>query len=176
MKNVSVSLKKGLTVLVDQHSNEVTPGSVFTNSKSFKVLINSPHESPAVSGDFQVISPGHEHFLHVSPVSVVADSSIKSIQASKRKCLFKDEMSLLFHNSYTFQSCLFECHLLQAFSRVQCIPWSLPHFNDTSTCDPFETKEFLKWMEKAEDRNCSHCLDDCTSVKYKTISTSSRIQ
>ena len=170
-----VGLHKGLKVIVDQHSNLVTPGSVFTNSKAFQVFIGSPYDSTGIHSHHQILPPGSEHFLHLSPTSVTANPKLTTINPEKRKCLFTHENTLKFHKSYSFQSCIFECHLYQALLHTKCIPWYLPQVDNT-TCDPWQATQFIKRMETVKVEDCPHCLADCESVKYSITTTSAHLQ
>ncbi len=40
-----------------------------------------------------------------------------------------------------------------------CVPWYFPAPDDQNfICDPWEAVQFLKFMNKVPDTNCSHCL------------------
>ena len=83
----SVGVAKGLKVIMDQHSNLVTAGSVLTTSKyfinikiimiiltlfrSFKILIGSSDDTPTTFGTIQTVLPaGKEHFVQITPTLI----------------------------------------------------------------------------------------------------------
>ena len=94
-------VSSGLKLVLDQHSNLVTSGSVFTDNRAFKILIADPSQFPALRSEHLIFKPGHEHFISVSPTSVVSNPSIQSISPQKRGCLFENENNLRSFDLYS---------------------------------------------------------------------------
>ena len=169
--NAKVGEKKGLQILVDQHSDHTSYGTVFSNFNGFKVFIGEPAEFPVPRERSIKIQPGLEHFIELSGYTVKTDSNVKSELPEKRKCYFKDESTLDFYSTYTFSSCKFECKLKHTSAVVGCTPWYLPHHNNTPACDPWKAAQFNTMME-SDQENCTHCLADCDTTIHSVSQSS----
>jgi len=164
---------QGLSLILDSHSNEVSPGTVANDFNGFQIFIGTPTEFPAMRDRSIVIEPGYEHFVDMSGFSIVSDPDLKSVDPKKRKCLFDDEYALDFYKTYTQINCQFECEIKVASGIVDCIPWYMPQDGKSEVCDPWETLDFIKAFKTnvtAED--CEHCLPDCTTYSYSSTKAS----
>lgn len=59
-------MKSGLSVTLDQHSDETTFGTVITDSNAFKIFIGSPPEFPVLQRTSRMAQPGKRHHFQVT--------------------------------------------------------------------------------------------------------------
>ena len=104
--------------------------------------------------------------------------SIKNVAPEKRKCFYPEERGLQLFQRYSFNNCLLECYLVLAANVTHCVPWYLPRpgQDNITTCDPWQTNQFLKEISSMDQAQCGHCLSDCDTVKYAVASTSSKFK
>ena len=66
-------------------------------------------------------------------------------------------------------NCLFECSLLKAKEKYNCIPWFFPISDEpTNICNPWEAHDFLYYMNSITGGKCQNCLPECTNTIYDT--------
>ena len=132
------------------------------------------------------LEPGREHFIDLSASIVSSTEEIREITAEARNCLYTDESDLDFYESYTYTNCKFECRLKEAEEKIKCTPWYIPKVSkaqvskeiylsqgkNSTTCDPWTSREFLKELRQTNDAPCDHCLSDCNHVTYFSKVTS----
>ena len=110
--------KKGLTVILDAHSNMVTGGSVPEDFDGYYAVIDSTDTYPMTTRKSVLLRPGHNNIVSMGATKVTADENIRDIKPLDRNCLFKDEMNMNVHNSYTQANCMLECQIAYAESKV----------------------------------------------------------
>lgn len=171
----------GLRVILDAHSDLVSPATVYTDFSGFKVLIDSPSNFPFVRKKGFHVRPGHENLVAISAIEIDADADIKSVPPSKRHCLFEHEReTIVLHKHYTQANCFLECSLNYAMEEVRkssnstCTPWYLPFVQEShSLCDPWSAGTFETALYDGAGRTrCQHCRPDCRRTVYQSkIST-----
>ena len=170
VQNAKLGEKNGLKILVDQHSDHTSYGTVFSDFNGLKVFIGEPAEFPVLRERSIKIQPGLEHFIELSGYTINTDNEVKNEPPEKRHCYFKDESKLDFYSTYTFSSCKFECKLKLSSAAVGCTPWYLPqepHGLNSSACDPWQARQFTSMMESDQDTQCTHCLADCNTTIHE---------
>ena len=171
---------KGLSLVLDAHSDLLSARSVAEDSNGFLVGLSQPGQFPLMSQGSHLLRPGMEHFLSVSAIDTVADAAIKdNLEPAARKCYFPTELPLQFHLNYSQSACLFECGLSWAASSsgLSCLPWFFPPLTPSPSakiCDPWDTQTFLAALRRAPRSSCTHCLPDCQTTTY-SVSTSSAL-
>ena len=167
LRMVKTGKRKGLRMVLDEHSNQATFSTVQNDFYGFKLFVGSPDEFPALKDRSLLVQPGHENFIEAAGYVVKSSSDIKKLDSTARNCYFQDEGNLEFHGQYSYTSCKFECSIIESESLVGCVPWYLPHRNDSKICDPWKSVEFSKALGVANSKTCSKkCLPDCNSVIY----------
>ena len=153
--------------MMDQHSDEISFGTLMSDTSGFDVFIGEPGEFPLMrQGSFK-ITPGRENFLKLSPISFTAEDGLRSLSPQLRGCLFKEESSLEFHSKYSYTSCFFECKVQLAEEQTACIPWYMPQGTNSTACGPWEAMQFNRIMDTVdESSNCTGCLPDCKTTEY----------
>ena len=84
-------LNKGLTVVLDAHSNSVSSGTVFDNFRGFVATIEPPNQFPLTTKTNVLLQPGKINGVAMSVVNIEADPGIKRKDVSKRNCFFPNE-------------------------------------------------------------------------------------
>ena len=119
--------RNGLRVMLDNHQNKVTFGSVFDDALGMQVFVGEPEEFPMMSERGKILAPGLEHFLELSGYIVEADAELKSsLGPSQRRCVFPDESELDYFTKYTFSTCKLECGIKHLEKIIGCVPWFFP--------------------------------------------------
>ena len=158
---------KGLTLILDAHSDLLTDRSVDDDSNGFLIGLSKSEEFPLMGQGTHLLKPGYEHFLSITATDIISDSKIKTyLKPKERKCLFPSEKQLSLHTNYSQSACLFECGISWArkFSKLDCLPWYFPPVgrgNTSAICDPWDTQLFMEILRKVPRSECPDCLSDC---------------
>ena len=124
---VKAGKKNGLTLMLDNHYNKITFGSVFDDAHGMQVFVGEQEEFPMLKERGKMLAPGHEHFLEISGYIVDADLKLEStLLPSERKCFFGDESKLEYFSKYTFNTCKLECGIKHVEEKIGCVPWFFP--------------------------------------------------
>ena len=123
------------------------------------------------------LKPGHNNIIALSATKIDSSEDIRSIEPSRRNCLFPDEnKNLTMHRHYTKTNCMLECSLKYAQSYLLdqkkipqfCTPWFFPASDENLTiCNPWEAIAIIDIMSNTvPESECEHCLPDCINVIY----------
>jgi len=141
-------VSKGLTIILDAHSDLLAPSSVDVNFKGFQGLVSGKGEFPNVLERGFIIQPGKITYVAMTASIIEAKSEIRNLEPWRRQCIFIDETTnLTLHKEYSPQNCLFECSqnytrqkMLEYFNST-CYPWIFPMREDyPEICDPWEKR------------------------------------
>ena len=110
---------KGLTLILDAHSDKISSGSVSDDFRGFMTAVDSGDKFPLTTQKGFLIRPGHQNYVVLDAVEVKADYAIKSIKAKKRNCYFSDEFPLRMHTNYSQSSCILECYVEYARKTIE---------------------------------------------------------
>jgi hypothetical protein len=171
---------KGLTVILDAHSDFYSSTSFSSDTQGFTGQISKSGSFPQRSmGSFD-INPGHNNLVTISATIINSDDSLKNMDPIHiRKCYFEWENSFmkLFKN-YTQTNCLLECKLFNATYMMKqkynssyndCLPWNFPSPDvNPFICDPWQTVEINELMSKTPYEECQKCIPDCVSTIFKS--------
>ena len=167
---------KGLTLILDAHTDRISSGSVSDDFRGFVATVNSGDEYPLTSQKGFLIRPGHQNYVILSAQQVKADPGIKSINPNNRNCYFSDERPLAMHKNYSQSNCILECYVEYARKSIEkksnltggCVPWFYPVEDEHvfRLCDPWQIKEFQETMKSIPDGHCDYCFADCTTTMY----------
>ena len=123
-------MKKGLRLVLDAHSNLISPGTVYDNFKGFTAVVGDTINFPLTEMDGFLLKTGQENYVSINPIDVVSDNGIKKISPSKRNCLFSHENPdghrLDLFKKYSQANCLLECKLEHVKQEMNCTPWFFP--------------------------------------------------
>ena len=167
---------KGLTIVLDAHTNMVSSGTISDNFKGFVTIVDGASNYPLTEINGFLVRPGRENHVALSALEINGTEAIRSISPKDRGCFFSDEHSLDEHQEYTQSNCVLECTMKYARAKMRennetanCTPWFYP-VSDADLlpiCDPWATVTFQKVMASAPDGECSICLPDCTKTIYE---------
>lgn len=168
-----VGRDKGLTLILDAHTNLLAQSSVNSDFQGFLATVNSNNQFPMTSQKSAFIRPGHYNWVAMKGTKITAEEGIRQAASpEKRACYFEDEKHLEFHKKYSQGNCLLECSMKHALIQEtnvtdQCVPWFLPVTdNEARMCDPYEKFSFEYHMRSVPDEYCSHCLPDCDGTVF----------
>jgi hypothetical protein len=191
-------INKGLTVIVDRHSDILSPGTVTDSFRGFITIIDDKDKYPMATLSSLIARPGYDSNIEVTAIQLEADPEIKKYDPAKRKCYFSDEFHLEMHQQYSQANCRMECKLMFASQCIKtcmefdqecychnvsisknedinkadpCIPWFYPSEDGRSgkMCNPWVAQKFGNILDKQIPEDaCNYCLPDCTLTKYST--------
>ena len=196
--------KKGLTLIVDRHSDALSPSSVTEDFQGFLTIVDDKQKFPLTSTTNLIVRPGYETNIEVSAVKIHSFDEIRQYRPEKRNCYFPDEFALESHRLYSQPSCILECKVKFAYERMRgcmdyredcncnttttslnmteesCIPWFFPipdHKKNVKMCNPWQTCTFQKILEEHfRMQECTHCLPDCNTTVYDTSISYAKLQ
>ncbi|EDW83246.2 uncharacterized protein Dwil_GK22758 [Drosophila willistoni] len=113
----------------------------------------------------------------------------RSMSPTVRKCLFENEMPLVFARHYSFSKCISACRARSIIGLCECVPFSVPHrYYSGSEGRVYCTLEHMeclrryefKWLnvitsranvtglehEMEDSLYCPDCLASCTETRY----------
>ena len=169
---------KGLTVILDAHSDLISASSVTMDTQGFAGMVSkSGTFSKKSLGSFD-IRPGHNNLVAISAQLINSDTSLIAMDSISRNCYFERENSFMkIHKNYSQSNCIFECNLFYAMDlmkvkynlSIDCVPWYFPSPDESPIiCDPWQAVEMLKIMSDVPDKKCQHCLPNCLTTIFKT--------
>ena len=176
-------LNKGLTIMLDAHSDIWSSASVDSDFQGFTGLIDRIGSYPLMLQNGFQIRTGHNNMVALSATEIDSTDDLRNIDPKNRNCLFPNEASYLkLHKNYSKSNCLLECTLFYAQKRLTveknmstpCTPWYLPYPNGLVTlCDPWQAIRFYELMfNDIPEEECSYCLPDCINTIYHPVVTS----
>ena len=172
-------INKGLSFMLDAHTDLLSSSSVDRDFTGFTGLISAKGCFPLISQKGFQIRPGHNNLISLSATMIEASQDLRSLQPWRRKCIFNDEtQNLTLYKEYTQSNCFLECSLQFAQgifdeSNETCTPWFFPPIkNSAFICDPWATIDFMTAMDNTPDSRCTHCLPSCSGTVYTpTVTT-----
>ena len=123
MAHVKESLQKGLQLVLDAHSDQISGGTVSEDFNGFYAVIDSSYKFPTVMMKTVLIRAGHNNFVSMSATKITSND-IKHIDPKYRKCYFSGDRNMTVHRNYTQANCMLECQLTYGLSKV-CMQVSL---------------------------------------------------
>ncbi len=160
-------MSKGLTVILDAHSEKVASSSVREDVQGFSAIVESSNQYPLTFKKSLLLRPGHENMVSLKATKVTSAEDLANIDPVKRQCYFEHEKELELHQKYSQSNCMLECSLHYSLQKMNgsCIPWYFPIRNNTlQMCDPWVAFEFADHIRDVPDSECLHCLPDCSST------------
>lgn len=89
---------KGLSLILDSHSDLVTSSSVTDDIDGFFAVVDGRGQYPMTYRKAYFIRPGHNNIIALKATSVKADKGLKEeTTPDKRLCYFEDEYNLEVH-------------------------------------------------------------------------------
>ena len=167
---------KGLTLILDAHTDKISSGSVSDDFRGFMTTVDSGDTYPLTMQKGFLIRPGHQNYVVLDAVRVSADVEIKAVKPKNRNCYFDDENPLSMHKNYSQSSCILECYVDYARKTIEkennvtggCVPWFYPVEDRfvSKLCDPWQTTAFQEAMKNIPYSQCDECYPDCDTTIY----------
>ena len=161
-------VSKGLTLMLDSHSDLLSASSISDDFEGFLAVINDNKQFPITNQKSVLIRTGQHNLVSIDAKRVSARKDIRKYVPDKRNCFFYDEHSLTAYSNYSHLNCIIECKVRKALTSLQeknskaCLPWFLPGFEESyPMCNPWEARKFVQEMEKIGDAECKKCRPDC---------------
>ena len=89
---------KGLSLILDSHSDLVTSSSVTDDIDGFFAVVDGKGQYPMTYRKAYFIRPGHNNIIALKATSVKADPGLKNMMEPHRRiCYFPDEFKLNMH-------------------------------------------------------------------------------
>ena len=89
---------KGLSLILDSHSDLVTSSSVTDDIDGFFAVVDGKGQYPMTYRKAYFIRPGHNNIIALKATNVKADVGLKEqTKPEKRMCYFHDEWKLEVH-------------------------------------------------------------------------------
>ena len=117
---------KGLKIILDAHSDQLSFGTVQDHFKGFTTTISKTGAVPITSQDFLLIKPGYSTSFAITAEDITSDEELLEVDPLKRNCYFHHEKSLKLFKEYSYANCLFECKLDYGQAKTNCTPWYFP--------------------------------------------------
>ncbi len=122
-------INKGLTLVLDAHTNLLSEGSVTEDFQGFVAVVAETNAYPLTEQRNIRLRPGFDNLVSLSATNIAAVSRIRQEDPKIRNCYFKDEVSLKMHIEYSQASCILECQIEFAQKNMSqsgegvCAPW-----------------------------------------------------
>ena len=103
---------RGLTVVLDGHSDIISVGSVQKDTYGFLGLLQPSGSFPTTTLGAFDIKPGHLNNVAITGTLVKSAPDLYNLNKFDRNCLFSNENSIMrLYKNYTQSNCFFECFL-----------------------------------------------------------------
>ena len=121
-------LDKGLRLVLDAHSDQISHGTVFDDFKGFVAVVGDKRNFPLTKRQSFLLKSGRENYVSISATYIKSDEAIRKIDPQKRFCYFYDEYPLDLHKTYTQANCILECTINygRELMNSNCTPWYFP--------------------------------------------------
>ena len=169
---------KGLTLVLDSHSDVLSGSSISDDFQGFLAVVNDNKQFPITTQKSVLIRPGHYNLVSIHATKVSARRDIEKYEPAKRLCYFNEESSLNAHKNYSQSNCKLECQVnqvliaLKAKNHSVCSPWFFPTIKaEYPMCDPWEAQEFQNQMRIIGDAECNHCYPDCDTTEIQATAS-----
>lgn len=91
-----------------------------------KVVLHNPARYPTVLQHYFRVPLGKSVLVAVNPSQMTTSEKLKEYSIMKRKCVFQNEISLVFFGHYTQLNCHLECLSNFTYQRCGCVAYYMP--------------------------------------------------
>ena len=169
---------KGLTLVLDAHSDTVASSSVTEDVDGFFAIVDSSNQFPMTRIKSALVRPGHNNLVAIKATKVASDPRIRAgATKEQRHCIFEDEFELELHTKYSQANCILERSMKYVMVKHMntsdpCSPWYFPRTKKSlRICDPFEAYAFSSAMQNVPPNELADCFPDCDSTEYSVSVT-----
>ena len=176
-------ISKGLTLLLDAHTDMLDFSTVNEDFQAFIGMVNAKDVFPVTDHNNIKILPGHENFVAISAFDVKGTDDFRdNLTPESRNCYYPDEKELVLFQNYSQDACTIECQIEYAMGimykkvSTKCTPWYLPKWPNTPICNPWNAKEFRNYLKAVPDDLCDYCKPDCEKTTYSTKTSQAKFR
>lgn len=163
------------------NSSFLNPGcKIGTNG--FRLSLHMPVDFPQISSYFYSIPFNQQTTFIIKPQMIYASKDIKDYTPESRQCYLNHERKLKFFKIYTQLNCEEECKAKFIKEACNCVPFYMPHNNNTNICDHsqlecvyeahsnYSTQELQKKLiEKQLKRDLKHGNTNKNDERFKIL-------
>ena len=113
--------EKGLTIVVDRHSDKLSRGTVTDNFQGFVTIVDDNSKYPMASVNSLIAIPGYENYVKVKAIHMEGKREIQNYSPKERNCYFAEEFKLDMHQHYSQSNCLLECKIKFASKSIPSV-------------------------------------------------------
>ena len=177
VRKAAFGRKKGLQVVLDQHSSKDSPTTLFDSDDGLKLHVGAPGVFPLLTTHHLPLSLGQQHTLVLGASHLSTTPRVRQLSVQARNCLLPEDVPEdSVYSEYSFSTCLFMCALDLASSQLGCTPWYLPSPPNSTMCNPWDAATFAHTLENTPQSSCSHCLPDCQATTYTVTALATPIR
>jgi amiloride-sensitive sodium channel len=105
-----------------------------------QVYLHSTEDFPVIDVNPQHIWDQNIHKVIFGLEQTYTTEDARQLSIKQRKCVFEDEIKLLTSDTYTYNSCIIQCHMKAMKDLCKCVPFFyhtmgiLLHFIHLSRC------------------------------------------
>ncbi|OXA45140.1 Pickpocket protein 28 [Folsomia candida] len=159
----------------------VNRACVHGEGDGFMFTVNHPSDEPQIKRFGKSMPFGHEVFISLNPIVLLADGDIKEMDMGRRRCFFSDdsrEAELKYYTKYTKNNCFQECIADVVAEKCNCTSLVAPGKQGRALCISYDgmqcaIEEEKKLYDLGMRASCKHCRPNCRQTKYTTSVTSS---
>ena len=89
-------LDKGLRLVLDAHSDQISHGTVSDDFKGFVAVVDDKRNFPLTKRQSFLLKSGRENYVSISAINIKSDEAIRKIDPQKRFCYFAYILSTFF--------------------------------------------------------------------------------
>ncbi|OXA49367.1 Pickpocket protein 28 [Folsomia candida] len=178
-RQTSPGRTSGLSFIIKDE--KVDNGCVHGEGTGFILTINHPSDEPKIKRFGKSLPFGHEVFISVTPILLLADDDIKKMEPDERHCFFNDDKGkaqLKYYRKYTKNNCFEECIADAVYQKCKCAAFVAPGEQKRALCSSY--KKLNCASDKEEEMydlgirsSCQTCRPNCRQTKYMISVTSS---
>ncbi|XP_021958930.1 pickpocket protein 28 [Folsomia candida] len=176
-RQTSAGKTSGLSFIIKDEI--LDKGCVHGEGKGFMLAVAHPSDEPKIKPFGKSMPFGHEVFISINPILLLADGDIKKMPLDERGCFFSDDKAganLKYYEKYTKQNCFQECIADAVDAKCHCKGIVNPGDPKRALCDTYHStkcaiqKEKEMYDEGIQD-SCKKCRPSCRQTKYTTSVT-----
>lgn len=124
--------KWGLSVLLDPQVEDYYASR--NKFAGYQMYITSPSDFISINQPHQMVFPGNDAYIHITPIVTQASPLFKCHDLNVRRCYLPNEHKLLAFADYTQQNCFAECRSKKMVNICGCVPPLWPRAPNWTVC------------------------------------------
>ena len=174
-----VGTKRGLSLVLDRHTDRLSPMSVAEDFQGFVATIEDNKKYPMTYRNSLLIRPGMENDVELNAIHMFSENAIRKISPHRRKCFFPDEHQLEIHQAYSRSNCIFECKMKVVYNCMRtckatddsCKCPTANTTQDTSDSLATEGKACVPWYYPTISQTMRRMCNPWDTLKFQKLFT-----